>query len=70
MQGNYSSPTQRYALSNATASNYFIKLRSFFNETNLPILSDAHYFLEILEIVAIQHYSVLNLIMVHMKIYH
>ena len=42
MQGNYASVTQRYALSNATASNYFIKLRSFFNETNLPILSDAH----------------------------
>ena len=42
MQGNYASVTQRYALSNATASNYFIKLRSFFNETNLPILCDAH----------------------------
>ena len=42
MQGNYASVSQRYALSNATSSNYYIKLRSFFNETHLPILSDSH----------------------------
>ena len=42
MQGAYASPLQRYTLSNATSSNYYIKLRSFFNETHLPILSDSH----------------------------
>ena len=41
MQGNYASIAQRYTISSAT-SNYYIKLRSFYNETNLPILSDAH----------------------------
>jgi hypothetical protein len=42
MQGAYASASQRYTLSNATSANYYIKLRSFFNETHLPILSDAH----------------------------
>ena len=42
MQGNYASIKQRDTLSNATSSNYYIKLRSFFKETHLPILSDSH----------------------------
>jgi hypothetical protein len=41
MQGNYASIAQRYNISSAT-SNYYIKLRSFYNETNMPILSDGH----------------------------
>jgi hypothetical protein len=41
MQGSYASIAQRNTLSTAT-SNYYIKLRSFYNECNLPILSDAH----------------------------
>jgi hypothetical protein len=41
MQGAYTSAVHRNTLATAT-SNYYIKLRSFYNETNLPILSDAH----------------------------
>jgi hypothetical protein len=41
MMGNYASVAQRFNLG-ATTSNYYIKLRSFFNETSMPILSDAH----------------------------
>ena len=41
MQGSYSSPVQRNTLATAT-SNYYIKLRSFYNECAIPILSDAH----------------------------
>jgi hypothetical protein len=41
MQGNYASVAQRYTISSAT-SNYYVKLRSFYNECNIPILSDAH----------------------------
>ena len=41
MQGNYASVAQRYTIS-STTSNYYVKLRSFYNECNIPILSDAH----------------------------
>ncbi len=41
MQGSYSSTTQRNSLATAT-SNYYIKLRSLFNECHLPLLSDSH----------------------------
>ena len=41
MQGNYASIAQRYTLCGATA-NYYVKLRSFYNECHIPILSDAH----------------------------
>lgn len=42
LQGNYASATQRNTLATIAGQNYYVKLRSFFNETNLPILSDAH----------------------------
>jgi hypothetical protein len=41
MQGSYASTTQRNSLATAT-SNYYIKLRSLFNECHLPLLSDSH----------------------------
>ena len=41
MQGSYASATQRNSLATAT-SNYYIKLRSLFNECHLPLLSDSH----------------------------
>ena len=41
MQGNYASIAQRYTLCGATA-NYYVKLRSFYNECHIPILTDAH----------------------------
>ena len=42
LQGSYSGPLQRYALSSVAGSNYYVKLRTFFNETHIPILSDSH----------------------------
>ena len=41
MQGTYASQAQRNTLATAT-SNYYIKLRSLFNECHLPNLSDSH----------------------------
>ena len=41
MQGSYNSLPQRNTLATAT-SNYYIKVRSFFNECHLPNLSDGH----------------------------
>jgi len=41
MGGNYNSIIHRNTLS-TTASNYYVKLRTFFNETHMPILSDSH----------------------------
>ena len=42
MQGAYASQAQRNSLATAT-SNYYIKLRSLFNECHLPLLSDSHH---------------------------
>ena len=41
MQGAYNSIIQRNTLSTAT-SNYYVKLRSIYNECHIPILSDSH----------------------------
>ena len=41
MQGSYNSIIQRNTLSTAT-SNYYVKLRTIYNECHIPILSDAH----------------------------
>ena len=41
MQGSYNSLTQRNTLATAT-SNYYVKLRTIYNECHIPILSDAH----------------------------
>jgi hypothetical protein len=40
-QGSYNSIIQRNTLSTAT-SNYYVKLRTIYNECHIPILSDAH----------------------------
>ena len=40
--GNYSSAAQRYALSNAT-SNYFVNLRTYFDQCHPAILSNSHH---------------------------
>ena len=42
LQGNYASAPQRNTLATTASQNYYVKLRSFYNETNLPILTDAH----------------------------
>ena len=42
MQGSYNSLAQRYALSSTAGSNYYVKLRSFYNECHIPILTDSH----------------------------
>ena len=42
LQGNYASAGQRNALATVAGSNYYVKLRSFYNECHLPILTDAH----------------------------
>ena len=42
MQGSYSSIVQRNTLATTAGSNYYIKLRTLFNEAHIPILSDAH----------------------------
>ena len=41
MQGSYNSIIQRNTLATAT-SNYYVKLRSIYNECHIPILSDSH----------------------------
>jgi hypothetical protein len=41
MQGAYNSIIQRNTLATAT-TNYYIKLRTFYNECHIPILSDSH----------------------------
>ena len=41
MQGSYNSLPQRNTLA-TTTSNYYIKLRTFYNECHIPILSDSH----------------------------
>ena len=41
MQGSYNSLAQRNTLA-TTTSNYYIKLRTFYNECHIPILSDSH----------------------------
>jgi len=41
MQGSYNSLPQRNTLATAT-SNYYVKLRTIYNECHIPILSDAH----------------------------
>ena len=41
MQGSYNSIAQRNTLATAT-SNYYVKLRTIYNECHIPILSDAH----------------------------
>jgi len=38
LQGNYASATQRNTLATTAGQNYYVKLRSFFNETNLTII--------------------------------
>ena len=45
LQGNYSggaSSAQRNTLAITAGQNYYVKLRSFYNECHIPILSDAH----------------------------
>ena len=42
LQGSYSSAQQRNVLATTAGQNYFVKLRSFYNEAHLPILTDAH----------------------------
>ena len=41
MQGAYNSIIQRNTLATAT-SNYYVRLRTFYNECHIPILSDSH----------------------------
>ena len=41
IQGSYNSIAQRNTLATAT-SNYYVKLRTVYNECHIPILSDAH----------------------------
>ena len=42
MQGSYNSLPQRNTLATTASQNYYIKLRTFYNEAHIPILSDSH----------------------------
>ena len=42
LQGSYVSPTQRSLFALTAGQNYYVKLRSFFNECHIPILTDSH----------------------------
>ena len=42
MQGQYSSVVQRETLSSTAGTNYYVKLRSFYNECHIYILLDSH----------------------------
>ena len=42
MQGSYNSLPQRTTLASTAGQNYYIKLRTFYKEAHIPILSDSH----------------------------
>ena len=42
MQGSYNSLPQRATLASTSGQNYYIKLRTFYNEPHILILSDLH----------------------------
>ena len=42
MEGSYNSLAQRNTLATTASQNYYIKLRTFYNEAHIPILSDSH----------------------------
>ena len=42
MEGSYSSVIQRGNLSSTTGNNYYIKFRTLYNESHIPILNDSH----------------------------
>jgi hypothetical protein len=42
MQGSYNSLAQRNTLATSSTSNYYVKLRTVYNECHIPILSDSH----------------------------
>ena len=44
MGGLYSSVIQRETLSSTAGTNYYVKLKTFYNECHVPILSDSHNF--------------------------
>ena len=43
MGGSYSSVIQRGTLSSTAGTNYYVELRTFYNECHIPILSDSHH---------------------------
>ena len=42
MQGSYNSLPQRATLASTAGQNYYIKIRTFYNEAHIPILTDSH----------------------------